>query len=97
MLRTHSDVTILSSDDFWERISGISDFRARLVRATTILSWLVKRRSKGEVERITREAVELFGDDEGKLDLEALANAPRTAREEKALRDKRLLEELNLI
>lgn len=97
VLRSHSDITILSSDDFWERISGIADFRARLVRTTTILSWLVKRRSKAEVERIKREAVELFGDEEGKLDLEALANAPRTAREEKTLRDRRLLEELNLI
>ena len=42
-------------------------------------------------------AVELFGDAEGKLDLEALANAPRTAREEQELRDRRLLGELNLL
>ena len=38
----------LSSDDFWARVSGIPDFRARLLRATTILAWLVKRRSKEE-------------------------------------------------
>jgi hypothetical protein len=96
VLREHSDVTVLSSDDFWERVSGIADFRARLVRATTILSWLVKKRSKSEVERITFEAVELFGDQDGKLDLEALANAPRTAREEKEMRERRLLDELDL-
>jgi hypothetical protein len=57
----------------------------------------VKRRSKDETERIKREAIELFGDDDGKLDLEALANAPRTAREEEALRDERLLNDLNLL
>jgi hypothetical protein len=97
VMREHSDITVLSSDAFWERISGITDFRARLVRATTILAWLVKRRSKDEVERIKSEAVELFGDEDGKLDLEALVNAPRNAREEKALRETRLLADLDLL
>jgi hypothetical protein len=50
-----------------------------------------------EVERIKREAVELFGDEEGKLDLEALVYAPRMVRDEKQLREKCLLEDLNLI
>jgi hypothetical protein len=97
VMRAHSDITVLSSDDFWERISGTPDFRARLVRATTILAWLVKRRSKEETERIKREAVELFGDNDGKLDLEALANAPRTARDEQQLRETRLLASLDLL
>jgi len=92
VLRSNSDITVLSSDDFWERVSGIPDFRARLLRTTTILAWLVKRRSEEETERIVREAVELFGDEEGMLDLEALANAPRTAREERQTRlDQELL------
>ena len=56
--------------------------RARLLRASTILAWLVKRRSEDEVERIKAEAIQLFGDADGRLDLEALSNAPRTAREE---------------
>lgn len=85
-MRSHSDITVLSSDDFWERVSGIPDFRARLLRATTILAWLVKRRSEEETSRIMREAVDLFGDGEGQLDLEALAHAPRTEREERQLR-----------
>ena len=38
-----------------------------------------------------------FGDEDGKLDLEALANAPRTAREEKTLRETRLLADLDLL
>jgi hypothetical protein len=83
VMRSNSDITVLSSDDFWERVSGIPDFRARLLRATTILAWLVKRRSEEETTRIKREAVDLFGDEEGRLDLEALTNAPRTARDEK--------------
>ena len=96
-MRANSDITLVSSDDFWERISGIPDLRSRLLRATTILAWLVKRRSTGEIDRIKREAVELFGDPEGRLDLEALANAPRTGREDQQLREKRLLASLNLI
>jgi hypothetical protein len=97
VMREHSDITVLSSDDFWARVSGISEFRARLLRATTILGWLVKRRSKDEAERIKREAVELFGDAEGKLDLEALANAPRTAREEREQREGHMLADLGLL
>src|SRR5205807_1863456 len=97
VMREHSDITVLSSDDFWARISDIPDFRARLLRATTILSWLVKRRSNEEAERIKREAVALFGDEEGKLDLEALANGPRTAREERELQERSLLSDLNLL
>ena len=45
---------MLASDEFWHRISGIADFRARLLRASTILSWLVKSRAADEVERIKR-------------------------------------------
>jgi len=70
----------LSSDDFWERVSGIPDFRLRLLRASTILAWLVKRRSAEEAARIKAEAMELFADAESRLDLEALAKAPRSAR-----------------
>jgi hypothetical protein len=51
VMRGHSDITVLSSDEFWARISGISDFRARLLRATTIVAWLVsavqRRRQSG--------------------------------------------------
>lgn len=97
VMRENSDITVLSSDDFWERVSGIADFRSRLLRATTILAWLVKRRSEEETKRIMQEAVELFGDEEGRLDLEALANAPRTAAEERRLRETRLLVDLDLL
>lgn len=96
-MREHSDITVLSSDDFWARVSGVPDFRARLLRATTILGWLVKKRSQDEAERIKREAVALFGDAEGKLDLEALANAPRTGREEQDFRERSLLADLDLL
>jgi hypothetical protein len=82
-MRTNPDITVLSSDDFWERVSGIPDFRARLLRTSTILAWLIKRRSQDEMARIKAEAVALFSDAEGLLDLEKITNAPRTAREEK--------------
>lgn len=81
-MRSEPDITVLSSDDFWTRISAIPDFRARLLRASTILSWLVKRRSGDEITRIKAEAIELFGDAEGQLDLEALAATPRRVREQ---------------
>jgi hypothetical protein len=91
-MRSEPDITMVSSDDFWVRVSGIPDFRARLVRCTIVLSWLVKRRSADQTARIKGEAVELFGDAEGRLDVELLANAPRTAREEATLREERLLQ-----
>jgi hypothetical protein len=93
-IRSEPDITMVSSDDFWARVSGIADFRARLLRCSLILSWLVKRRSAEETARIKSEAVELFGDSEGRLDLELLATAPRTAREERGLREKRLLDQV---
>ncbi len=94
VMRSQPDITVLSSDDFWERITGISgeritgisDFPARLLRASTLLAWLIKRRSEDETARIKAEAIELFGDAEGRLDLEALTRAPRTARDEKQRR-----------
>ena len=85
-MRSDPDIKVLASDEFWATVSGIDDFRARLLRASTILAWLVRRRSADEAARIKSEAIELFGDPEGRLDLEALANAPATAREERALR-----------
>ena len=66
-------ITVLASDEFWRRISGLQDFRTRLLRASTILAWLVKSRSADEVTRIKQEARDLFADEDGRLDLEALA------------------------
>lgn len=79
-------VTVLASDEFWHRISGIPDFRSRLLRASTILSWLVKSRSADEIERIKEEARTLFGDADGRLDLDALASLG-TQREQPALEE----------
>lgn len=78
-LPSEPDITLVGSDDFWAGVSGISDFRARLVRASTVLSWLVRKASEDEVARIKQEAVALFGDEDGGLDLEALAD-PNNAR-----------------
>jgi Type II restriction endonuclease EcoO109I len=78
-MRSEPDVLVLGSDEFWARITGIPDFRARLLRASTILSWLLKRRSADEVARIKTEAVTAFGDSEGRLDLEAMTTAGRSS------------------
>jgi hypothetical protein len=72
-LRSDPGVTVLASDEFWHRISGIADFRTRLLRASTILSWLVRSRSADEIARIKAEARQLFSAAGGRLDLEALA------------------------
>ena len=66
-------VTVLASDEFWHRVSGIPDFGRRLLRASTLLSWLVKAQSGDEIERIRREAVALYADEDGRLDLDAVA------------------------
>jgi hypothetical protein len=66
-------VTVLGSEEFWHRVSGIPDFGRRLLRASTLLSWLMKARSAEEIDRIRSEAVALYADEDGRLDLEALA------------------------
>lgn len=75
-LRNDPDITVLASDEFWSRITGIADFRARLIQATTILSALITGRAAGEVARIKNEAKQLFDDGRGGLDVAALANPP---------------------
>jgi hypothetical protein len=72
------NIVKLASDEFWEKVSGVPDFRARLLRATTILSSLVAGRAATEVVRIKAEATLLFGDAQGNLSLDVLANPPRT-------------------
>jgi hypothetical protein len=79
-------ITILASDHFWEKVSGIADFRARLIRVTHTLSPLVKARAAGEVARIGAEAKELFGDSQGRLKLDALADPPPVPRRGRARR-----------
>jgi hypothetical protein len=66
-------VTVLSSHEFWHRVSGIPDFGRRLLRASTLLSWLIRARSTDEIERIRSEARALYADEDGRLDLEAIA------------------------
>jgi hypothetical protein len=53
---------VLASDDFWNRVSGVSGFRERLLTATLVLSRLMNEQSGAELERIRREATVLFDD-----------------------------------
>jgi hypothetical protein len=71
------DIALVGSDEFWTRITGIPDFRARLLKVSVILAPLVKTRAADEVTRIKEEATTLFGDSEGGLNLDAVANPPR--------------------
>jgi hypothetical protein len=71
---------VLGSDDFWGKITGIPDFRARLCHITNILSVLITGRAATEVARITAEAKQLFDDGQGGLNLDALANPPKLPR-----------------
>jgi hypothetical protein len=79
-LKADPNITVLGSDDFWEKVSGVVDFRTRLIHGTAILSALVKGRVAGEVARIKAEAVILFSDADGNLDLDALATPPKKSR-----------------
>jgi len=76
-LRADPNIVVLGSDDFWEKVSGIPDFRARLIRVTNILSVLIKGRAATEVARIKKEAKQLFDDGKGGLKLDALADPPK--------------------
>jgi hypothetical protein len=75
-LRSEPEVTVLSSVDLWERMTGIPDFYARLLSASIELRALVKQRSADEVVRITAEARALYGGKDGKLNLDAVAAPP---------------------
>jgi hypothetical protein len=79
-LKSDPNILVLASDEFWERVSGIVDFRARLIRTTAILSSLVVTRAASEVARIRAEAHEIFGDAGGSLDLAKLADPPARVR-----------------
>jgi Type II restriction endonuclease EcoO109I len=79
------DITLLGSDEFWARITGIADFRARLLKASVILAPLVKTRAADEVARIKEEARVIFGDSDGGLNLDAVANPPKATRPTKRL------------
>jgi hypothetical protein len=70
------DITLLGSDEFWTRITGIPDFRARLLKVSVILAPLVKTRAADEVIRIKEEARVLYGDSDGGLNLDAVATPP---------------------
>jgi hypothetical protein len=74
------DITLLGSDEFWTRITGIPDFRARLLKVSVILAPLVKTRAADEVIRIKEEAVALYGDSDGGLNLDAVATPPKLSR-----------------
>ena len=79
-LRREPGIVVLASDDFWSRVSGVCDFRERLLRATQTLSRLMHERSRDELERIRREAISLYDDGVGRLSVDALANPPRGRR-----------------
>jgi hypothetical protein len=81
VVRAEPEISVLSPEEFWESLTGISDFPARLLRASVILSSLVRARAADEVARITEEATALYGDSDGGLNLDALANPPRLQRE----------------
>jgi Type II restriction endonuclease EcoO109I len=78
------NVMVLASDEFWHRMSGISDFRARLIRVTALLSGLVTARAASEVTRIRTEAHKIFGDASGNLDLAKLTDPPSRPRRRRA-------------
>lgn len=79
-MRSDPSIMHVASDEFWHRVSGIPDFRTRLLRATVTLSALVRGRADAEVLRLHREAEALFGDGRGGLDIARIANPPPAPR-----------------
>jgi hypothetical protein len=73
-IKAEPGITVLGSDIFWTRVSGVADFRVRMLKASLVLARLVQGRAADQVDRIRDEARQLFGTDAGELDLEALAN-----------------------
>ncbi len=86
-LESDPNILVLASDEFWERVSGVADFRARLIRTTAFLSGLITARAASEVARIREDAHEIFGDGQGNLDLAKLADPPPRPRRRRVVRD----------
>jgi Type II restriction endonuclease EcoO109I len=78
-LRSEPDVVVLSSAAFWERMTGIPDFYARLLKSTLHLRTLVRARSADELSRIAAEARVLYGTEDGALNLDGMASPPSRA------------------
>jgi hypothetical protein len=79
-VRAEPEIKVLASDEFWRRISGIADFRPRLLRATVVLAELTRTQAATEVARIRAEARAIFDDGHGRLDMAALAQPPARIR-----------------
>jgi hypothetical protein len=82
-LGSDPNITVLGSDDFWNKVSGIAGFRARLLRASEELSTLITGRAGAEVARLKVEAASVFGDVQGNLRVDVLANPPPPPRRKK--------------
>jgi hypothetical protein len=80
VIRSEPDIAVLGSDAFWERVTGIAGFRSRLLKASMVLSALVRARAADEVARIKAEALALFDDGAGGLNLDLLADPPKPPR-----------------
>jgi hypothetical protein len=76
-VQAEPDIRVLASDEFWHRVSGIPDFRTRLLRATVVLAELTRKQSADEVARIRAEARAIYDGGDGFLDMNALANPPK--------------------
>jgi hypothetical protein len=76
-VQAEPDIRVLASDEFWHRVSGIPDFRARLLRATVVLAEMTRKQSADEVARIRAEARAIYDSGDGMLDMDALANPPK--------------------
>jgi hypothetical protein len=84
-MRAEPDISVLGSNEFWHRLTGIDDFPARLLKTSMTLAPLVKARAADEVARIRDEAVHLYRDHDGALNLDALANPPKLTRPKQLL------------
>ena len=84
VVRAEPEIRVLASDEFWARVSGVEDFRARLLRASIVLAPLIKSRASLEIARLKGEAEVLFGDGQGGLAIDRLVNPPRVRRSRSA-------------
>jgi hypothetical protein len=76
-IESEPGIQVLASDEFWYRVSGISDFCSRFLQASLVLAELIRERSADDITRIKREALDLYDDGMGNLRLDALAKPPK--------------------
>jgi hypothetical protein len=74
----------MSSQAFWEEITGDRGFAGRLLRANVRLSSLIHKEAEDRITAVSQQAKSLFSKADGSIDWDKVFNSPRRPRPRRA-------------